>query len=112
MLIKSQEGKLNIPLKELIAYQLTPVPYSLGTAHVVFFVTKTDKSKAFHSLTDDFENVDIPSDGTTLTVIDGDAVFYSMTQIPLTFRQISEKLFKHCQKVTSSSAQTPTREAQ
>ena len=85
-MIKSQEGKLNIPLKELIAYQLTPVPYSLGTADV--FLTKTDKSKEFQSLTDDIENVDTPSDGTTLTLIDGNAVFHSMTQIPLTFRQI------------------------
>ena len=54
----------------------------------MFFLTKTDKSKAFPSLKDDIENVDTPSDGTTLTLIDGNAVFHSMTQIPLTFRQI------------------------
>ena len=36
LLIKSQEGKLNIPLMELIAYQLTPVLYSLGTEDVFF----------------------------------------------------------------------------
>ena len=92
LLIKSNEGKLNIPLNELIAYQLTPVPYSLGMADG--FLTKTDKSKAFHSLKDDIENVDPPTDGTTLTIIDGNAVFHSLAQIPHTFRQISEKFFE------------------
>ena len=30
LLLKSQQGDLDVDLKELLAYQLTPVPYSLG----------------------------------------------------------------------------------
>ena len=83
-------------MKKLIAYQLPPVPYILGTADD--FMTKTDKSKAFHSLKDDIENVNPSADITTLTIIDGNAVSHSMTQTPLTFWQISEKLFELLQK--------------
>ena len=78
-------------MKKLKACQLTPVPYILGTADGL--MTKTDNSKAFHSLIDDIENVNPSADITTFAIIDGNAVSHSMTQIPLTFWQISEKLF-------------------
>ena len=42
LLLKSRQGDLDVDLKELLAYQLTPVPYSLGTADG--FLVKTDKS--------------------------------------------------------------------
>ena len=32
LLVKSQQGNLGVDVKELMAFQLTPVPYSLGTA--------------------------------------------------------------------------------
>lgn len=54
LLVKSQEGDLNMDLKELMTYQLTPVPYSLGTADS--YLAKTDKSAAFHYLTKTVED--------------------------------------------------------
>ncbi len=42
LLVKSQEGKLGLDLKELMSFQLTPVPCSLATADN--FMAKTDKS--------------------------------------------------------------------
>ena len=41
LLVKLQQGNLGVDVKELMAFQLTPVPYSLGTADG--FITKTDK---------------------------------------------------------------------
>ena len=57
LLVKSQEGDLNMDLKQLMTYQLTPVPYSLGTADG--FLAKTDKSTAFHYLTKTVEDADL-----------------------------------------------------
>ena len=37
LLVKSEQGELDIDLKELMAFQLTPIPYSLGTADGFFF---------------------------------------------------------------------------
>ena len=67
-----------------MSFQLTPAPYSLATADN--FMTKTDKSTGFHRLTEDLEDVDCPPDKETLMVLD--AVFHSMTQVPIPFRQI------------------------
>ncbi|XP_070203645.1 uncharacterized protein [Littorina saxatilis] len=58
LLVKSQEGDLNMDLKELMTYQLTPVPYSLGTADS--YLAKTDKSAAFHYLTKTVEDAAPP----------------------------------------------------
>ena len=53
LLVRSQCDDLRIDLKELLAYPLTPVPYSIATSDG--FLNKTDKSKGYHFLTKDVE---------------------------------------------------------
>ena len=43
-------------------------------------------------MTKGIEDADIPPDGDTLNIEDGNATFYSM-EVPATFRQIREKIF-------------------
>ena len=92
LLVKSQQGNLGVDVKELMAFQLTPVPYSLGTADR--FMSKTDKSSSFHFLNKSLQVANTPPLSETLTVIDGNAVFHSMVQVPPTFRQICVKLLE------------------
>ena len=73
-----------------MAYQLTPIPYSLGTADG--FLVKTDESKSYHLLTKNSENAELPPEEETLTVIDGNTLFHAMVQVPQTFRNISTKV--------------------
>ena len=49
LLVKSQQRNIDVDLQELMSFQLTSVPYSLGTADG--FLVKTDKSSSFHFLT-------------------------------------------------------------
>jgi hypothetical protein len=90
LLVKSE--KLNMNMKELLKYPLTPVPYSIGTADG--FMAKTNKSKGFNYL---IEDVDVeekpPSDDRLLIIEDGNALFYSLKEIPGTFGQICDKIF-------------------
>ena len=76
LLVKSEQGELDIDLKELMAFQLTPIPYSLGTADGFLF--NTDKSTVYQSLTKNLENAELPPEAVTLTVIDGNAIFHAM----------------------------------
>jgi hypothetical protein len=46
LLVRSQCDDLGIDLKELLAYPLTLVPYSIATSDG--FLNKTDKSKGYH----------------------------------------------------------------
>jgi hypothetical protein len=55
LLVRSQCDDLRIYLKELLAYPLTPVPYNIATSDG--FLSKTDKSKGYHFLTKDVEDV-------------------------------------------------------
>jgi hypothetical protein len=71
LLIKSQEGEEQLDLKELMQYQLTPVPYSIGTADN--FLAMIDKSSALHYMTRDIEDAHIPPADETLTIKDGNA---------------------------------------
>ena len=73
-----------------MAYQLTPIPYSLGTADG--FLVKTDKSKSYRLLTKNSENAELPPEEETLTVIDGNTLFHAMVQVTQTFRNISTKV--------------------
>ena len=52
--MRSKEGGKD-EIENLMKYPLTPVPYSLATADGFF--NKTDKSKGFHYLMNDVENV-------------------------------------------------------
>ena len=72
-------------------YSLLSVSSVIGT--VDGFLLKTNKAKGFEFLTKGIEDVDISPDGDTLNIEDGNATFYSMKEVPATFRQISEKMF-------------------
>jgi hypothetical protein len=89
--MKSQNEGLQLDLKELMAYPLTPVPYSIGTADG--YLAKTDKAKAFHYLTKECENALIPPEKDTLTVHDGNACFYYLKDLPGSFSEICTKVF-------------------
>ena len=91
LLVGAQEQPEKIELKELVKYPLMPVPSDIATADG--FLLKTNKAKGFEFLTKGIEDADIPPDGDTLNIEDGNATFYSMKEIPETFRHISEKIF-------------------
>ena len=91
MLVKAQAANLQLDLEEIMKYQLTPVPYCIGTADG--FLAKTDKSKALQHVTKDCVNSDVLPIKETLTVIDGNAIFHMMKDIPPNFSQVSTKVF-------------------
>ena len=91
LLVRAQEQPEKIELKELVKYPLMPVPSAIGTADG--FLLKTNKAKGFEFLTKGIDDADIPPDGDTLNIEDGNAAFYSMKEVPATLRQISEKIF-------------------
>jgi hypothetical protein len=78
-------------LKELLAYPLTPVPYNIATPDG--FPNKTDKSKGYHFLTKDVEDVPPSPDDKTLVIEDGNAAFYYLKDLPPNFRDICARLF-------------------
>ena len=91
LLMRSQQQEEKIEMLELMKYPLMPVPSSIGTADG--YLLKTDKSKGFAYLTKGMEDADVPVDQQTFNIEDGNATFYTMNQVPSTFKQISEKLF-------------------
>ena len=80
-------------LMELLKYPLSPVPFSLGIADG--FLAKNDKSKGYHYLTDDVDDFPLPPAKETLFIMDGNAMFYQMKEVPKDFKEISLKVFKH-----------------
>ena len=91
LLVRSQCDDLSIDLKELLAYPLTPVPYSIAIADD--FLNKADKSKGYHFLTKYVEDAPPPSDDKTLVIEDGNAAFYYLKDLPPNFRDICARLF-------------------
>ena len=91
LFVKSQNQGLQIDLKELMTYPLTPVLYSIGTADG--YLAKTDKSKGFHCLTKECTDAEIPPDNETLIIYDGNACFYYMKDMPNSFEKICSKVF-------------------
>ena len=84
LLVRSQQlqgDKFN--LRQLMVYQLTPVPYSIGLAD--HFLTKNDKSKGIHYLL-------FPNPRKCMIIEDGDAVFHCSTYISGTFKGIADAL--------------------
>ena len=106
LLVKSQAEDVNLDLKDLMSYQLTPVPYSIATADN--FLAKTDKTKAFHHITKEVCDADVPPNETTLTVIVGNALFYYMQQLPANFSQICLMVFDMIPKNTDVVFSTDT----
>lgn len=91
LLVRSQNQGLQLDLKELMTFPLTPVPYSLATPDGYF--AKTDKSKGFQFLTKECANANVPSVNETLTVLDGNACFHYLKEVPSNFSQICAKIF-------------------
>ena len=91
LLVKSQSLGKSLDLFEVMKFQLTPVPPCLRTADG--FLNKTNKATGFNFLTKDFENDTHPEQNITLNIIDGNALFHSMTEIPDTFEGVCEKVF-------------------
>ena len=85
LLVRAQEQPEKIELKELVKYPLMPVPSAIGT--VDGFLLKTNKAKRFEFLTKGIEDADIPPDGDTLNIENGNATFYSMKEVPATFKR-------------------------
>ena len=75
----------------MMKYQLTPVPFCFGTAEGL--LTKTNKAASIHHLTKDMGDELQTLAATSLIIVDGNALFHGMTEIPETFRGVSEKLF-------------------
>ena len=90
ILVKCQALTKPISIDELMTYSITIVPHSLGTPDGFLF--KTDKSKIVKYLTKDIQTPTFPPDGETLYVEDGDALMYTLSDIPSNFRLIAIKV--------------------
>ena len=88
MFMKSQSQGIQLDLRELLTYPLTPVPYSMGTADGFLA-----KSKSFSHLTKDVEDATLPPTDETLVIIDGNACFHQLKELPGDFSQICSKVF-------------------
>ena len=89
LLVNSQKN--NVALHEVMKYQLTPVPYCLGTSDG--YLNKTNKAAGVKVLTSGIDDSSLPLDDKTLLVVDGNALFHVMTDVPDNFKGISEKVF-------------------
>ena len=68
----------------------TPVTYCIGTAND--FLAKTNKDNSLSFLTKD--TMDVPvSTVNVITIVDGNALFFYLKEIPDNFKQIAEKLY-------------------
>ena len=91
LLVKSQNMNVNLDLQSVMKYQLTPVPSSLGSPDG--FLAKTNKAKGFQFLIQATDDAAMPRPATTLQIIDGNAVYHALTDIPETFKGVCEKIF-------------------
>ena len=92
LLVKSQNLNMNIDLRNVMKYQLTPIPYCLGTSDG--YLAKTNKAKGFHHITKDSEDAIRPPPDVTLLIVDGNSIFHGLTDLPDNFKDISQKIFK------------------
>ena len=92
LLVKSQQISSPINLHDVMRYQLTPIPYCLATPEG--FLNKTNKALGLKIVADDMESGEQPPQAETLLIVDGNALFHSMTEIPDTLKGVCEKLFR------------------
>ena len=78
-------------------YSLGPVPWSLATADGM--PIKTDKSALMHRLEDDVSSKAPNNNRQHTQIIDGNALFHSLSQIPETFREVAQKIFNSLPKI-------------
>ena len=106
LLVKSQEQNSSVDLEKVMSFQLTPVPYCLGTPDG--FLNKTNKAKGFSYLTSEILDTQPPENSDTLVILDGNAMLHALTEIPDTFHGICEKVFSKIPKVSSVIFSTDT----
>ena len=78
-------------LEDVIKYCLTPVPYCLGTADG--YLAVTPKAIGFEHVTKEVNDAPLPPPDVTLIVVDGNALFYCLRELPNNFKEISYKVF-------------------
>ena len=81
----------SISLEKVLMYPLGPVPWSLATADGS--PTRTDKSKLLHKLEEGHVLSENP--GKALHIIDGNALFYEINQLPDSFGELATRIFNH-----------------
>ena len=93
ILVKSQLLPKPVNIDELMTYCITPVPHSLGTPDG--FMSKTDKSKMMHFLTDASPDAEIPRVlNETMFIEDGNALVHSLKALSSTFRETIFKILE------------------
>ena len=86
LLVKSQKLSQPLKLEDLMAYPLTPVPASIGTADG--FLYKTNKASLLHYIAQDCPK-DLPYPEDALHIEDGNAMIYTLSNLPPTFGEVS-----------------------
>lgn len=81
--------KHKLCMEKVMSYQLGPVPWSLATADGA--PVKTEKAKLLHKLEEGHIVSTRPE--SAVYVIDGNAIFQALTQIPHTFGELAEHIF-------------------
>lgn len=89
LLVKSQKLSQPLKLEDLMAYPLTPVPTSIGTADG--FLYKTNKASLMHVIAKDCPD-DLPYPDNCLHIEDGNAIIYTLSHLPPTFGEICLQL--------------------
>ena len=95
LLFLTQEN--NIDLLKVMAYPLGPVPWSLATADGM--PIKTNKAVLMHRL-EEASSLKSPQSEFQIHVIDGNALFHTLTQLPDTFGEIAFHIFAALPKTT------------
>ena len=95
LLILSQDN--NIDLQKVMEYPLGPVPWSLATADGM--PIKTDKAALMHKLEEEDSYKAPDKESNHIHIIDGNALFHSLSQIPETFGEVAQKIFNSLPKV-------------
>ena len=72
-------------------YQLTPVPFCLGSSEGFF--NKTNKASGFNFLVKDLDDEPQLDPSNTVTILDGNCLFHTVTELPDTFKGVAEKIF-------------------
>ena len=92
LLVLSMEHEIDI--ERVLTYPLTQVPFSLASSDGA--PLKTNKSTLLHKLenTEFHEHQDLTKLPNTVSTIDGNALFHSITDLPSTFGDLAKKILK------------------
>lgn len=89
LLTKMQEKNTNLDLDTVMSYQLTPVPYSLGSPDG--FLKKTNKALGRKMITSEAKDTSQESLGNTVLIVDGNVVYHALVEMPDTFKGVCGK---------------------